>query len=86
MYYIYGHFLDGKCIYIGSNCMNMNNSRAYDLSDRNKEYAKLTKNKKDEIKKGSGYMFDKINSKVIIERPHWTRWCREINFSKLLNE
>ena len=49
MYYIYGHFLDGKCIYIGSNCMNMNNSRAYDLSDRNKEYAKLTKNRKDEI-------------------------------------
>lgn len=49
MYYIYGHFLDGKCIYIGSNCKNMNNSRAYDLSDRNKEYAKLTKNRKDKI-------------------------------------
>ena len=46
MYYIYGHFLDGKCIYIGSNCMNINNSRAYDLSDRNKEYAKGLKLKR----------------------------------------
>ena len=49
MYYIYGHFLDGKCIYIGSNCTNMRSDRAYDLSDRNKEYAQVTKNRKQDI-------------------------------------
>ena len=49
MYYIYGHYLDGKCIYIGSNCVNMKENRAYDLSDRNKEYAKITKGRKEEI-------------------------------------
>lgn len=50
MYYIYGHYLDGKCIYIGSNCMTMRSDRAYDLSDRNKEYAEVTKGRKEEIK------------------------------------
>lgn len=49
MYYIYGHFLDGKCIYIGSNCMSMRADRAYDLHNRNEDYAKLTKNRKQDI-------------------------------------
>ena len=49
MYYIYGHYLDGKCIYIGSNCVNMKENRAYNFSNRNKEYAKITKGRKEEI-------------------------------------
>lgn len=49
MYYIYGHFLDNKCIYIGSNWKTMNPNRAYDLSDRNKEYKAITKNRKQDI-------------------------------------
>ena len=49
MYYIYGHYLDGKCIYIGSNHHRGSENRAYDFSDRNKKYAEVTKNRKDEI-------------------------------------
>ena len=49
MYYVYGHFLDNKCIYIGSNCMGMSKTRAYDFSDRNDDYKKVTAGRKDEI-------------------------------------
>lgn len=49
MYYIYGHYLGGKCIYIGSNHHRGSENRAYDFSDRNKKYAEVTKNRKDEI-------------------------------------
>ena len=48
-YYIYGHYLDSKCIYIGSNCMTGNPNRAYDFSNRNKDYAKTTRGRKQDI-------------------------------------
>lgn len=51
MYYIYGHFLDGKCIYIGSNCGNMNPNRAYDFKckSRGKDYLDFIKGKENRI-------------------------------------
>lgn len=66
-YYIYGHYLDNKCIYIGSNCNTNNPNRAYDFSNRNKDYAEVTKGRKQDIKVKilKEFTYEELNNKSV---------------------
>lgn len=43
LYYVYEHWLNGKCFYVG--CGSIKNNRAFDLSSRNENWYKYCNNK-----------------------------------------